>query len=202
MTKDMQKRVAYFIVTVLTLAATIFFGVTFPLPDEEAQLRTFQLSDDFTALGLSNFSSIQTDIGEENIGLPTVATAAITYVSTGAIFTIADGEIWIVHDLFVHTTTNFDCTGSDCTMDIGDGADADGFIDAADAHIQAAVTDYTGGPAGWIGLDGAAPKGVYLVGGDHVYAPSGADETIDIAIAGTDPAAGVATVYLVYTRVQ
>jgi hypothetical protein len=38
-----------------------------------------------------------------------------------------------------------------------------------------------------------------------VYAPVGADETIDVAIddtGGTDPSAGAATIYLIYTRIQ
>jgi hypothetical protein len=200
-TQQQIKRIAYFVVALVVIAANVFFGVTYPATEPLTEQGALQLSDDFTPLGLSNFTSIQTDIGEENIGLPTVATVDVTYLTSGAIFTIADGEIWLVHNVLVRTTTNFDCTG-DCTMDIGDDLDVDGFINAADADLQAAYTDYTGAPAGWCGLDGATPKGVYLIGGDHVYAQSGAAQTIDIAVAGTALAAGEATVYLVYTRVQ
>lgn len=141
-------------------------------------------------------------INIENIGLPSVMTAAVTYTSSGALFTVADGEIWIVHRAIINVTTNFDCTGDDCTVDIGDGNDADGFLNLADADLQTTGTDYTGAQAGWQGLDGTAPTGAYIVGGPQVYAPSGAAETIDIAVGGTSPAAGAGTVYLYYTRLQ
>jgi len=153
-------------------------------------------------LTLSAGSIISQSFGSENFGLPSVITAPITYTTSGALFTIADGEIWIVHRAILNVTTNYDCSGNDCTLDLGDSGDLDGLLNCADTNLQAANEDYTGGPAGWMGLDGAAPTGVYLVGGPHVYAPSGADETIDIAIGGTTPSAGAGTIYLVYTRIQ
>lgn len=139
----------------------------------------------------------------ENIGLPSVVSADIVYsTATGAIATVGDGEIWIVHNVYVQTTTNFDCTGDDCTLTVGDGNDADGFINAADANIQATFTEATGYAAGWFGLENGS-NGAYTVDeGSFVYAPSGAAETIDYAIGGTSPAAGAATVYVVYTRIQ
>lgn len=148
---------------------------------------------------------IKSAVNLENIALPTVASAAITYASSGALFTIADGEIWFIHGVLVRVTTNFDCTGDDCTLTIGDGNDADGFIVLADAEMQAADTEGTGFAAGWQGLV-PATQGVYIdaaAGSTYfVYAPSGAAETIDIAIGGTSPAAGAGTVYVIYTRVQ
>lgn len=160
-----------------------------------------------SALSLNN-TYVDQDVGTENIGvLPTIATAAITHTQSGAIFTIADGEIWIVHDILVRVTTNFDCTGDDCTLTIGDGNDANGFIDLVDAEMQAADTEFTGAAAGWQGMH-TGTRGVYFneatTNGAHrfVYAPSGGAETIDAVVGGTSPAAGAATIYVIYTRVQ
>ena len=137
----------------------------------------------------------------ENIGIPSFASAAITFESDGALFTIADGEIWIIHNCLVNVTTNFDCTGDDCTLQIGDGGDANGLADMVDAEMQAASVAVTGATAGWHGY-AAGTRGAYMTsGGGFVYAPSGAAETIDITIGGTSPAAGAGTVYLLYTRI-
>ena len=170
--------------------------------------------------GISNFDNIVVTsdvvigdditqaLGNENVGmLPTIQTVAVTYESDGAIFTIADGEVWIVHDILVDVGTNFDCTGDNCTLTIGDGNDADGFIVLADAQMQAADTEGAGFAAGWQGMS-ESTRGVYFdeatnaSAHNFVYAPSGSAETIDIAIGGTSPAAGAATVYIVYTRIQ
>lgn len=135
-----------------------------------------------------------------NIGqIPSVLNAAITYQSTGALFTVPASEIWVVDRCIVRVDTNFDCTGDDCTMDIGDGGDADGFLNLADADLQAAATDYTGAAAGWQGIDGATPAGAYQIGGPHVYS---ATDTIDIAVGGTSPAAGAGEVYCFVTRLE
>lgn len=144
-------------------------------------------------------------IGVENRGgLPSVVTATVEYSMTTStpVITIADGEIWLVVDVIYEVTTSFDCTGDDCTFDLGDSGDVDGLLDCADAQMQSGFTDYTGAPAGWGGLDGSAPTGAYIVGGPHVYAPSGAAETIDVDIGGTTPAAGEAVVYIFYYRLQ
>lgn len=146
----------------------------------------------------------------ENLGtMPTIVTTAITYTAgaggTGTIATVTDGEIWWVHRVIVNVTTDWDVTaGDDATMDIGDGGDVDGFLNLADADLQIAAVDYTGAQAGWQGIDGATPAGVYSIGGPHIYAPSGADETIDWAVGATgdDLTAGEATIYVVYTRLQ
>jgi hypothetical protein len=151
-----------------------------------------------------NDSFLDQDIGVENLGgLPSVITATVPYTpSTGTVATVADGEIWFVDRVLYLVGTNFDCTGDDCTVDIGDGNDADGLLNCGDGDVQTTFADYTGAPAGWGGLDGSAPAGVYQVGGPHVYAPSGSAETIDYAIGGTDPAAGSMTVYVFYRRLQ
>lgn len=154
---------------------------------------------------------LEADIGTEHIMFPCVVSKAITYTAaaggTGAVATIADGEIWFVHDVFVRTTTNFDATGDDATLVVGDGNDADGFVVLADADLQAAATEQTGSAAGWFGLL-AANKGVYLDGSGgpltFIYAPSGAAETIDYLIdesSGETLSAGAATIYVVYTRI-
>jgi len=159
-------------------------------------------------LGVTGVSSLddvnQTINAYENIGgLPTLISATVAYTpASGTVATITDGEIWIIHSVFIQVTTNFDCTGDDCALTIGDGNDTDGFMAAADAALQTTFTEATGYAAGWYGLENGS-NGDYTVDeGIFVYAPSGADETIDYAIAGTDPAAGECTVYILYTRVQ
>ena len=148
--------------------------------------------------------SITQDVNTENIMLPSVLTVPIVYsTASGTVATIADGEIWLVHSVFVRTTTNFDCTGDDCTLIIGDGNDDNGFISAADANLQATFTEATGYAAGLFGIENGS-GGAYTLddGGPFFYGPSGAAETIDYTIGGTSPAAGNATIYVVYTRVQ
>lgn len=138
--------------------------------------------------------------GTENVGmLPTVASATITYATTANIFAVATNEKWIVHGVLVNVTSNYDCTGDNCTLQIGDGNDANGLVDLVDAELQAADTEVTGGAAGWQGyLSGT--RGAYLAdGGGFVYA---AADGIDATVGGTDPAAGAATVYIIYTRIQ
>lgn len=157
-----------------------------------------------------NDTYLDQDIGTENLGvLPSVVSTAFTYTAaaggSGTIATIADGEIWIVHRVIISVTTSFTATGDDVTLDIGDGNDADGMLNLADADLKVGATDYTGAQAGWQGLDGATPTGVYLIGGPQVYAPSGADETIDWLLdetSGETITSGAATVYVHYTRIQ
>ena len=135
----------------------------------------------------------------ENLLMPTVDSASIVYTSTGALWTAAESEVWFIHAVYCHVTTNFDCTGDNCTLTIGDGNDANGFLDLADAELQAADTEGTGAPAGWQGFMSTDTIGAYLAEGlGFVYT----NDTIDLAIGGTDPAAGAATCYLVYTRIQ
>ena len=139
----------------------------------------------------------------------TYATQAITYTAgaggTATLATITDGEIWIVWGVYVQTTTNWTVTaGDDETLTIGDGNDADGLIAAAHTQLLTAFTEATGFPAGWYGLEDGS-DGVYTQNeGGFIYAPSGADETIDIAwgATGDDLTGGAATIWLIYTRIQ
>lgn len=149
-------------------------------------------------------SAIYQDITLENIGnLPTIDNAAVITSSNAAIWTVGAAEIWFVWAVYCDITTNFDCTGDDCTLIIGDGNDTDGFLVLADGEMQAADAEYTGAAAGWHGLH-TDSMGAYLSGlAPFVY--DGTD-TIDIKIEDasdqSDPAAGAATCYIVYTRVQ
>lgn len=169
---------------------------------------TFEVDGALNFDGAADFAStITTAVGQEHVGsLPTIASANVATTTTdGALFTVGSGEIWIVHGIWVNVTTNFDCTGDDCTLIIGDGNDTDGFIVLADAELQTADTEGTGFAAGWQGM-AAATRGVYFdeaannaFTGGFVYA---AADTIDVDVGGTSVAAGAATVYILYTRIQ
>jgi hypothetical protein len=165
-----------------------------------------------TASRLSlNDTIIYQAVGTENLGQgETIVSQVITWTAaaggSGTLATIGDGEIWFVHKVFIRTTTNFDATGDDVTFTIGDGNDADGFIVAADANLQATFTEATGYAAGWYGIENGS-GGAYTLddGGPFVYAPSGAAETIDWVIdetSGETITAGQLTAYLIYTRIQ
>ncbi|MCJ7751817.1 MAG: hypothetical protein MUQ65_12105, partial [Armatimonadetes bacterium] len=209
---------------VLTLSAQ-FVSQEFGLPQQDP------VTDPILGLGTSHFENLVADtftgavtgavagnvtgnvtavVNTENIGLPSVITAPITWTiaagGTGTVATITDGEVWLVHSVFVQTTTNFDCTGDDVTLTIGDGGDADGFIAAVDASLQATFTEATGYTAGFYGIE-AGSGGAYTLddGGPFVYAPSGGDETIDWVLdetSGETITAGAATIYVVYTRIE
>jgi hypothetical protein len=151
------------------------------------------------------------DVDTENQGvLPSIVSTAITYTAaaggSGTVATIADGEIWFVHAVYVNVTTDFDATGDDATLDIGDGGDVDGLCNLDDAELQAADVEVTGMNAGWQCLGSTDVVGAYLTNGlGMVYAPSGAAETIDWLIdegTGETITAGAATIYVVYTRIQ
>jgi cytoskeletal protein CcmA (bactofilin family) len=146
----------------------------------------------------------------EHIFFPTVASTAFTYTAaaggTVTLWTIAAGEIWLVHDIYCNVTTDWDCTGDDVTVDIGDGSDPNGLCDLDDAELQAADTEVTGAPAGWQCFAGADTIGAYIASGrGFIYTPSGSAETIDAVIdeaSGETITAGAATCYIVYTRIQ
>ncbi len=161
------------------------------------------VGDDLTVTGDTDVSGVvSVPVGTEHIGIPSLISASITYTpSTGTVATIGAGEEWIIHGVWIHVTTNFNCTGDNCTLTIGDGNDADGFMAAADAALQAAYTEATGYPAGYYGLENGS-NGAYTVDeGKFIYAPTQA-ETIDYAVGGTSPAAGAATIYVLYTRIK
>ena len=165
-----------------------------------------------TAARLSlNDTFIFQALGTENLGTgKTILTQVIPFGAaaggSGTLATITDGEIWFIHSVFIRTTTNFDATGDDVTFVIGDGNDANGFLDAVDAELQATFTEATGYAAGWFGIESGSGS-VYTLddGGPFVYAPSGSDETIDWLLdetSGETITAGSLTTYVVYTRIQ
>jgi len=158
---------------------------------------------DGTTLDLQS-NNLEADLNTEHLMFPSVITATVQYTPTsGTVATIADGEVWLIHAVYANVSTNFDCTGDDCDVQIGDGGDADGLLDLDDAELQAADTEGTGAAAGWQGFMSTSTRGAYLANGlGFVYAPSGAAETIDYAVGGTDPAAGTLDVYVVYTRIK
>lgn len=185
-------------------------GADITMYSDEGATQTLQLDGALGGIdadGTSNLDEVDIDgvtnlvVGTEHIGVTSILDSAVTYESSGALWTVTSGEIWIVHTVVISVTTNFDCTGDNCTLQIGDGNDANGLLDLVDAEMQAADTEGTGFATGWQGQL-AATRGAYLVDGDFIYAPLGGDETIDIAVGGTDPAAGVATIYILYTRIQ
>ncbi len=167
--------------------------------DDVTVVDDLTVTDDLIVTGLINH-----DVNEENIGVMSIMTVSVEYTTTAALFTVGASEIWIVHDVLVNVTENYDCTGNDCTMEIGDSNVVSGFITLIDAQLQAADTEGTGFEAGWQGMS-ESTKGAYLdeatnaSGHNFVYSGS---ETIDLAIGGTDPVAGEATIWIFYTRVQ
>lgn len=166
------------------------------------------LSITTTTLNLDDHIIVQ-DINTENVMHPTVLAVPITYTAaaggSGVVATIGAGEIWFVHSVFIQVTDDFDTTGDDATLVIGDGNVAAGFINAADANLQASFTEATGFAAGWFGIESGS-AGAYTTddGGPFVYAP-GSAETIDYLIdetSGETLTAGAATIYVIYTRIQ
>ena len=162
--------------------------------------------------GLANFGSvISQPINIENFGNgKTILTQIITFTAaaggSGTLATITDGEIWFVHKIFIRTTTDFDATGDDVTFIVGDDLDVDGFLAAVDAELQSAFTEATGYAAGWFGIESGSGDAYTLDdGGPFVYAPSGADQTIDWLLdetSGETITAGQLTAYVLYTRIQ
>ena len=148
-------------------------------------------------------------VGTEHIGAMTIASTSITYTAaaggSGTVATVGASEIWIVHAVLVNVTTNFDATGDDATLTVGDGNDTDGFITLADAELQTADTEATGFAAGWQGLV-PATQGAYIdsAAGTNYFIYDGTD-TIDWAVDegdGETLSAGAATIYVIYTRIQ
>ena len=140
----------------------------------------------------------------EHLRLPSIMSETIITSTNGALWTVGASEVWYVHACFCHVTTNFDCDGDDCVLNIGDGNDADGLLDLDDGELQTADTEGTGAAAGWQGFMSGDTAGAYLVNGvGFIYAAADTiDITIEDASAHTDPTAGAATCYLVYTRLE
>lgn len=170
---------------------------------------TDQITISTTSLFL-NGTLINQDAGTENLGqLPTVCSATITYTAaaggSGTVCSIGASEIWYIHAVFAEVTTNWDATGDDALVEIGDGNDADGLLDLDDGELQAADTEGTGAPAGWQGFMSTDTRGAYLANGHGFIYNPGSAETIDYNIdetSGETLSAGQLTVYVVYTRLQ
>lgn len=143
------------------------------------------------------------------VGLPLVVSKSFTYTAAAGAtydaFIIPENQKIIIHSVLCNVTTNFDATGDDATMNVGDANDADGFLVLTDTELQAADTEGTGFAAGWQGMADAT-IGVYLDEVDSgfvVVAPAGGytvtytlDETSGDTLAG-----GAATLYMIYTRI-
>jgi hypothetical protein len=187
-----------------TGSSNVIYGLDLDLTTADAQA-------DEIALELTDTdwdTGIKGALNLEHIVFPSAMSTAIITTTDGALWTIAEGEIWLVHALVCQITTNFDCTGDDCILHIGDGGDEDGLLDLDDGELQTSDTEITGAPAGWQGLSGNT-VGAYLSASSmigFIYAPSGAAETIDIKIEDSsdqsNPTGGAATCYLFYTRIQ
>lgn len=167
-------------------------------------------SGTFAMTGLSTLTGgASIPVNVENLRVPTWLSVPITYTAaaggTGVVATIGAGEVWAIHGVWVEVTTNFDCTGDDATLVIGDGNDADGFLTLADAELQAADTEGTGFSAGWQGMTDAT-VGDYMdatIQG-FIYDEATA-ETIDYLIdetSGETLTAGAATITIWYTRLE
>ena len=144
----------------------------------------------------------------DGIGSPRIITKAFAYDDTSVtLATIPDGQVWLIHDVFAVTGTDWDGNG---LATIGDGNDADGFLACSNASLDPAY-DESGGITGWtagsVGLQ-QSNRGVYLFnttedsGLGFRYAPSGAAETIDITVTTGTSTAGASTAYLRYTRIS
>ncbi len=158
-----------------------------------------------TQTGAASFAAAITAGSDiENMLLPTIDSAAIITSTNGAVWTAGASEIWFVHALYCNITTNFDCTGDDCIIHIGDGTDEDGFLDLDDGELQTTDTEITGAKAGWQGMY-TDTAGAYLAGNTmngFVYGNDTVDIKIEDSSAHTNPTAGAATCYLIYTRLQ
>lgn len=166
---------------------------------------TLNIAGASTLTGAATFAGVITAGSDvENILLPTIDSAAIITTTNGAVWTAGASEIWFVHAVYCNITTNFDCTGDDCIIHIGDGNDEDGFLDLDDGELQTTDTEITGALAGWQGMY-TDTAGAYLAGNTmngFVYGNDTIDIKIEDASAHTDPTAGAGTCYLVYTRLQ
>jgi hypothetical protein len=167
-------------------------------PDGQNTEIALDISNPFWDMGIKGVED------QEHLMLPSVNSKTITVSSDGAQWSIGASELWFIHALYCHITTNFDCSGDDCVMQFGDGNDPNGLLDLVDGELQTADTEGTGAPAGWQGFMSTDTIGAYLTNGlGFVYSGS---ETIDVLIEDSsdhsNPSAGAATCYLVYTRVQ
>jgi hypothetical protein len=147
---------------------------------------------------------IQSALDQENLLIPSVRYSNVITTSNGALWTIGATEVWYIDRVICNVTTNFDCTGDDCTIEIGlTGGDIDGFLDLDDGELQTTDAEIAGLTAGWQGFGSTDTRGAFFAAGAGVIL---SNDTIDIKIEDnsdqSDPTAGAATCYLFYTRLQ
>jgi hypothetical protein len=183
-----------------TGSSNYIYGLDLDLTTADAQATevAIELSDTDWDTG------IQSALNLENILLPTVASASVITTTDGALWTVGATEVWYIDRVFCNVTTNFDCTGDDCTIEIGlTGGDIDGFLDLDDAELQTTDAEISGLTAGWQGFGSTDTRGAFFAAGGGVIL---GNDTVDIKIednsASTNPTAGAATCYIVYTRLQ
>lgn len=145
----------------------------------------------------------QTSGTANGIGFDSWVSASVITTTNGTLWTVPSSQTWAIKHVVCKVGTNFDCTGNDCTLIVGNTEDTDGFLTLADAELQAADTEGTGFDAGWQGLVAATvgafldPNGIFVL--DNT-------DTIDIVIEdssdNSNPTAGAATCWLNYVRIQ
>jgi hypothetical protein len=163
-------------------------------------------SGNMTTAGTATFTGAMSGpaIGTENLRLPTIESSTVITSSDGAMWTVGASEVWWIDRVFCNVTTNFDCTGDDCTIEIGlTGGDIDGFLDLDDGELQTTDAEIAGLTAGWQGFGSTDTRGAFFAAGGGVIL---ANDTIDIKIEDnsdqSNPTAGAATCYSFYTRLQ
>ena len=158
------------------------------------------ITDGLTVAGATTLAGVITaPIDTNHVGLPSIQSTVITTDTTN-VFTVGATEVWFITALYCNVTTNFDCTGDNCTLIIGDGNDTNGFLILTDAEMQAADAEITGATAGWKGQHSDS-VGAYLAhasANGFVYTNDG----IDADFGGTGVENGSMTCYVVYTRIQ
>lgn len=150
--------------------------------------------------------------GLEHLMLPTYASATVTYTAAAGgvknLFEVADGEVWLIHNILWETTQSFNATGNDEVIWIGDANDEDGFCVIEGSEADQNYELVTGGAPGWQ-CDSPDTRGVYLEGvttqGGFLYEADGVDMDIYATIDETSGATlsqGAATVHIWYTRIR
>ena len=163
--------------------------------------------------GLSTLSGGESiPYGVENLRQTSVFSNTVAQTGAGGtvvLATVEVGEIWVVHDILVHCTTEYDDTaGDDEAIEIGTGEDEDGFCVLGTAELIPTYAAATGFAEGW-SCNSVQDRGVFFdeaatnswVGGFIIEST----ETIDVKVssgAGDDITQGSIDVYVIYTRLE
>ena len=183
-----------------TGSSNVIYGIDLDLTTADAQAEevAIELTDTDWDTGIKSVLDL------EHILLPSVDSATVITTTDGALWTVGATEVWYIDRVFCNVTTNFDCTGDDCTIEIGlTGGDIDGFLDLDDAELQTTDAEIAGLTAGWQGFGSTDTRGAFFAAGGGVIL---GNDTVDIKIEDnsdqSNPTAGAATCYIVYTRLQ